>query len=166
MSLTTREREDVKEIVRLVLAEGRAHLDSVIGTKIQTHNILCAKDRDLVYKEGEIGYHVAKGDYYATFDWLFIWCFWFLLKNGSGCSNKSPNKIKEGVSYDELENDSCRNLFPILTAVVGVVQSLIAGHAIDWTNTIAAIMAGIGLITAKDSNVTGGTKDNGQTVTV
>ena len=44
----------------------------------------------------------------------------------------------------------------IIAALAGAAQALLAGHPVDWTTTIAAVMAGVGLISAKDSNVTGG----------
>lgn len=45
----------------------------------------------------------------------------------------------------------------ILIAVAGAVQAVVGGGSIDYPSVIAAVMAGIGLIMAKDSNVTGGT---------
>ena len=54
----------------------------------------------------------------------------------------------------------------IATAVFGAVMALIDGNPAtnpNWETLIAAITAGIGLIAAKDSNVTGGTVANGQT---
>ena len=48
-------------------------------------------------------------------------------------------------------------LAAILVAVVNAVNGMINGHPVDWAVTMSAIMAGIGLIMAKDSNVTGGT---------
>lgn len=45
----------------------------------------------------------------------------------------------------------------ILTAVSGVLIALFDGNPLtnpDWTATVAAITAGIGLITARDNNVT------------
>jgi hypothetical protein len=49
-------------------------------------------------------------------------------------------------------------IMAILSALIGAAQGFIAGTPVDWTATITAIMAGVGLIAAKDSNVTGGTK--------
>jgi hypothetical protein len=45
----------------------------------------------------------------------------------------------------------------IITAIIGVVTGLLNNTPVDWNATITAIMAGIGLVFAKDSNVTGGT---------
>lgn len=45
----------------------------------------------------------------------------------------------------------------IISAVLGAVTSLVQGHPVDYTTTISAVMAGVGLIAAKDNNVTGGT---------
>ena len=44
----------------------------------------------------------------------------------------------------------------ILTAVFNGVTALINGTPVDWTMIISSISAGIGLIAAKDSQVTGG----------
>lgn len=46
----------------------------------------------------------------------------------------------------------------IIAAVIAIIQSVLSGSTIDWGVTIAAIMAGLGNIAAKDANVTGGTK--------
>lgn len=46
----------------------------------------------------------------------------------------------------------------VLGAIVGIINDLVAGKAIDLATYGAAIIAGLGLIAAKDSNVTGGTK--------
>ena len=43
----------------------------------------------------------------------------------------------------------------ILSALIGAATAILNGQPVDYTTTITAIMAGIGLITAKDSNVTG-----------
>jgi len=48
-------------------------------------------------------------------------------------------------------------ILAIVTVAVNVAQALIAGQAVDWGTVIPAVMAGVGLITAKDANVTGGT---------
>ena len=48
-------------------------------------------------------------------------------------------------------------IIAIVVALAGAATSLINGTSVDWTAVIAAIIAGVGLITAKDSNVTGGT---------
>jgi hypothetical protein len=45
----------------------------------------------------------------------------------------------------------------ILGAIISAATALIGGTPVDWTAIMAAILAGIGLIAAKDSNVTGGT---------
>ena len=45
----------------------------------------------------------------------------------------------------------------IVSAVIGAATAMLQGHPVDYTTVISAVMAGIGLITAKDSNVTGGT---------
>lgn len=44
----------------------------------------------------------------------------------------------------------------IVTALAGAATAIVNGAQPDWTSIIAAILAGIGLITAKDSKVTGG----------
>lgn len=44
----------------------------------------------------------------------------------------------------------------ILGAIISAATGLINGTVIDWTAVMAAILAGIGLIFAKDSQVTGG----------
>lgn len=44
-------------------------------------------------------------------------------------------------------------ILAIIAAVSGAIQSFISGAPVDWTTVIAAVMAGIGLITAKDSTV-------------
>ena len=48
-------------------------------------------------------------------------------------------------------------ILTIVTAAISITQALINGNQPDWTATIAAVTAGLGLIFAKDSNVTGGT---------
>jgi len=48
-------------------------------------------------------------------------------------------------------------ILAILGAVISAAVALIGGKALDWTAIMSAIMAGVGLICAKDSNVTGGT---------
>lgn len=56
----------------------------------------------------------------------------------------------------------------IVTAVAGAVMALIDGNPAtnpNWETLIAAVTAGIGLIMAKDSNVTGGNVTNGQAPT-
>jgi hypothetical protein len=45
----------------------------------------------------------------------------------------------------------------LLIAIINIAESVINSKPIDWTASMTAIMAGIGLIAAKDSNVTGGT---------
>ncbi|MBV6342777.1 hypothetical protein [Candidatus Magnetobacterium casense] len=45
----------------------------------------------------------------------------------------------------------------IITALISAATGIINGTPVDWTAIITAIMAGVGLIAAKDSNVTGGT---------
>mgnify|MGYP001565596271 CR=1 FL=1 len=45
----------------------------------------------------------------------------------------------------------------IAAAVIGAAQALLAGGPVDWPTVAAAIMAGVGLLMAKDHNVTGGT---------
>lgn len=45
----------------------------------------------------------------------------------------------------------------IIAAVTGAATALMNNHPVDWPSVIGAVTAGIGLITAKDSNVTGGT---------
>ncbi len=44
-----------------------------------------------------------------------------------------------------------------VAAILSVVTKIVTTGAIDWQTDAPAILAGIGLITAKDSNVTGGT---------
>ncbi len=44
-----------------------------------------------------------------------------------------------------------------VAAILSVVTKIVTIGAIDWQTDAPAILAGIGLITAKDSNVTGGT---------
>ena len=46
-------------------------------------------------------------------------------------------------------------ILAILSAVIGGTNGMIGGTPVDWTALITAIFAGIGLITAKDSGVTG-----------
>ena len=46
-------------------------------------------------------------------------------------------------------------ILAILSAIIGGANGMIGGTPVDWTATITAIMAGIGLIAAKDSNATG-----------
>ena len=48
----------------------------------------------------------------------------------------------------------------ILGAIISAASALIGGTPVDWTVVMTAILAGIGLIAAKDSNVTGGTIPN------
>jgi predicted aconitase with swiveling domain len=45
----------------------------------------------------------------------------------------------------------------IVVAVGSAVLALLQGRQPDFTAVLAAIIAGIGLINAKDNNVTGGT---------
>lgn len=42
----------------------------------------------------------------------------------------------------------------IVTAVIAVATALLAGHAPDYPTAISSVMAGIGLISARDNNVT------------
>lgn len=49
-------------------------------------------------------------------------------------------------------------ILSIGTSVLGIVQHLIDGSPVDYEVHISMIMAGIGLIFAKDFNVTGGNK--------
>jgi len=46
-------------------------------------------------------------------------------------------------------------ILAVLSAIIGAAQGIIGGAPVDWTTVITAIFAGIGLITAKDSGVTG-----------
>lgn len=48
-------------------------------------------------------------------------------------------------------------ILAILGALVSAGSSMLQGHPVDFASVASAIMAGIGLITAKDHNVTGGT---------
>lgn len=45
----------------------------------------------------------------------------------------------------------------IAMAIVSVVQDIINGTTTNWAVVMTGVMTGIGLISAKDSNVTGGT---------
>ena len=45
----------------------------------------------------------------------------------------------------------------IAGALIGAGVHLLQGQTVDWSTVSAAIMAGAGLISAKDHNVTGGT---------
>lgn len=47
-------------------------------------------------------------------------------------------------------------ILAILIAAGNAAQAMINGTPVDMASTLAAIMAGIGLITAKDHNVSGG----------
>lgn len=42
----------------------------------------------------------------------------------------------------------------LITALVGIVQAIVNNQPIQWETTIAAIVSGVGLISAKDFNVT------------
>ena len=42
----------------------------------------------------------------------------------------------------------------IIAAVAGAVHGVLVGGVVDWTSCMSAVMAGIGLISAKDKNVT------------
>jgi hypothetical protein len=44
-------------------------------------------------------------------------------------------------------------------AIIGIINDLVNGKPVDFASYGAAIIAGVGLIAAKDSNVTGGTKE-------
>lgn len=44
-------------------------------------------------------------------------------------------------------------IISIVSAITGAVTSLLQGHPIDFASVIAAITAGIGLISAKDHSV-------------
>ncbi len=44
-----------------------------------------------------------------------------------------------------------------VAAIMSIVTKIVTTGAIDWQTDAPAIMAGIGLIAAKDGNVTGGT---------
>ena len=44
-----------------------------------------------------------------------------------------------------------------VAAILSVITKVVTTGGIDWQTDAPAIMAGIGLIAAKDSNVTGGT---------
>ena len=46
-------------------------------------------------------------------------------------------------------------LAAVLVAVINAAVGMINGHPVDWAVTMSAILAGIGLITAKDHNVSG-----------
>jgi hypothetical protein len=45
----------------------------------------------------------------------------------------------------------------IVIAAGNAIQGMLSGTPVDMATTIAAVMAGIGLISAKDNDVTGGT---------
>lgn len=53
---------------------------------------------------------------------------------------------------------SSAGIASIGTGVGDIVHSLSAKTPVNWQVDIGAIIVGIGLLTAKDSNVTGGTK--------
>lgn len=42
----------------------------------------------------------------------------------------------------------------ILTAAAAILSGLAEGGSVDWTAAIAAIISGVGLIFARDNNVT------------
>ena len=46
---------------------------------------------------------------------------------------------------------TCAGIGAILVAVGTVIGALAHGTPVDWTSCIAAVMAGIGLIAAKDA---------------
>jgi hypothetical protein len=48
-------------------------------------------------------------------------------------------------------------ILSILGALVGAATAFFSGHPVDFASLAAAVMAGVGLIAAKDHNVTGGT---------
>jgi len=45
-------------------------------------------------------------------------------------------------------------IMAILTALIAVGQALVAGHQPDYTTALPSVMAGFGLIFARDNNVT------------
>ena len=49
-------------------------------------------------------------------------------------------------------------ILAVLGAVISAITGVINNTPVDWTATVSAIMAGIGLIFAKDYNATGGVK--------
>lgn len=53
---------------------------------------------------------------------------------------------------------SLGGLGSILTGIAGILHSLATGTPVNWQVDIAAIVAGFGLLFAKDHDVTGGTK--------
>ena len=42
----------------------------------------------------------------------------------------------------------------IVSAAIGAVTALINGTPVDWTTVVASIMAGVGLLAARDNKVT------------
>lgn len=50
-------------------------------------------------------------------------------------------------------------IIAIVIAAGHAIEALLRGQPVDWTATGASISAGMGLIAAKDHNVTGGTKE-------
>lgn len=45
-------------------------------------------------------------------------------------------------------------ILAIVTALVAAAQALVAGHPVDYATLVPAVLAGIGLISARDNNVT------------
>ena len=46
-------------------------------------------------------------------------------------------------------------ILAVLGAVIPAAQALLAGQPVDWSRVAPAVLAGLGLIFAKDHNVSG-----------
>lgn len=51
-------------------------------------------------------------------------------------------------------------IIAIITIIGSVVNDLISGNPVNWGTVIPGIIGALGLIFAKDFNVTGGNKNN------
>lgn len=45
-------------------------------------------------------------------------------------------------------------ILTIVAAIVGAAKAILTGATVDWSTAIAAVTSGIGLIMARDNNVT------------
>jgi hypothetical protein len=45
-------------------------------------------------------------------------------------------------------------IITIITAACGAIMGVVNGTPVDWTVVIAAVVSGVGLITARDNKVT------------
>lgn len=50
-----------------------------------------------------------------------------------------------------------KTTFMGIAAILGVAAKVVNNGSIDWQTDMPTVLAGIGLLVAKDSNVTGGT---------